>query len=77
MQRLIILEAPMGLGKTEAALVGAEELAIKSGRSGLFFGLPTQATSNGIFPRIISWLKKLSADLGERRGLRLVHGKAF
>lgn len=74
---LIILEAPMGLGKTEAALVGAEELAIKSGRSGLFFGLPTQATSNGIFPRIISWLKKLSADLGERRGLRLVHGKAF
>ena len=74
---LIILEAPMGLGKTEAALVGAEELAIKSGRSGLFFGLPTQATSNGIFPRIISWLGKLSADLGERRGLRLVHGKAF
>lgn len=74
---LIILEAPMGLGKTEAALVGAEELAIKSGRSGLFFGLPTQATSNGIFPRIISWLGKLSADLGERRGLRLVHGKTF
>mgnify|MGYP000041405777 FL=1 len=74
---LIILEAPMGLGKTEAALVGAEELAIKSGRGGLFFGLPTQATSNGIFPRIISWLGKLSADLGERRGLRLVHGKAF
>ena len=74
---LIILEAPMGLGKTEAALVGAEELAIKSGRGGLFFGLPTQATSNGIFPRIISWLGKLSANLGERRGLRLVHGKAF
>ena len=74
---LIILEAPMGLGKTEAALVGAEELAIKSGRSGLFFGLPTQATSNGIFPRIISWLKKQSVELGEKRGLRLVHGKAF
>ena len=74
---LIILEAPMGLGKTEAALVGAEELAVKSGRSGLFFGLPTQATSNGIFPRIISWLKKQSVELGEKRGLRLVHGKAF
>lgn len=74
---LVILEAPMGLGKTEAALVGAEELAVKSGRSGLFFGLPTQATSNGIFPRIISWLKKQSVELGEKRGLRLVHGKAF
>ena len=74
---LIILEAPMGLGKTDAALVGAEELAVKSGRSGLFFGLPTQATSNGIFPRIISWLKKQSVELGEKRGLRLVHGKAF
>ena len=67
----------MGLGKTEAALVGAEELAVKSGRSGLFFGLPTQATSNGIFPRIISWLKKQSVEAGEKRGLRLVHGKAF
>lgn len=74
---LVILEAPMGLGKTEAALVGAEELAVKSGRSGMFFGLPTQATSNGIFPRIISWLKKQSVELGEKRGLRLVHGKAF
>ena len=74
---LVILEAPMGLGKTEAALVGAEELAVKSGRSGLFFGLPTQATSNGIFPRIISWLKKQSVEVGEKRGLRLVHGKAF
>ena len=74
---LVILEAPMGLGKTEAALVGAEELAAKSGRSGLFFGLPTQATSNGIFPRIISWLNNQSVELGEKRGLRLVHGKAF
>lgn len=74
---LVILEAPMGLGKTEAALVGAEELAVKSGRCGLFFGLPTQATSNGIFPRIISWLKNQSVELGEKRGLRLVHGKAF
>lgn len=74
---LVILEAPMGLGKTEAALIGAEQLAAKSGRSGLFFGLPTQATSNGIFPRIKKWLEKLSADLDEKRGLRLVHGRAF
>lgn len=74
---LVILEAPMGLGKTEAALIGVEELAVKSNRSGLFFGLPTQATSNGIFPRIADWLKGISEDLGEKHGLRLVHGKAY
>ena len=74
---IVILEAPMGLGKTEAALIAAETLAAKSGRSGLFFGLPTQATSNGIFPRIAQWLKSLSQDMEEKRALRLVHGKAF
>lgn len=56
---IFILEATTGIGKTEAALVAAEELAYKTGRSGLFFGLPTQATSNGIFPRIVDWMGKL------------------
>lgn len=56
---IFILEATTGIGKTEAALVAAEELAYKTGRSGLFFGLPTQATSNGIFPRIVDWMNKL------------------
>lgn len=56
---IFILEATTGIGKTEAALVAAEQLAYKTGRSGLFFGLPTQATSNGIFPRIVDWMNKL------------------
>ena len=56
---IFILEATTGIGKTEAALIAAEELACKTGRSGLFFGLPTQATSNGIFPRIVDWMNKL------------------
>lgn len=56
---IFILEATTGIGKTEAALVAAEQLAHKTGRSGLFFGLPTQATSNGIFPRIVDWMNKL------------------
>lgn len=56
---IFILEATTGIGKTEAALIAAEELAYKTGRSGLFFGLPTQATSNGIFPRIVDWMNKL------------------
>ncbi|MHA6381009.1 CRISPR-associated helicase Cas3', partial [Aerococcus sanguinicola] len=73
---IFILEAPMGLGKTEAALIGAEVLANRRGRSGIFFGLPTQATSDGIFPRISHWLSRVSDDYMEDSSLQLVHGKA-
>ena len=73
---IFILEAPMGIGKTEAALIGSEQLAAKTGRSGLFFGLPTQATSNGIFPRIITWLNSIKEDYGDTLQVRLAHGKA-
>ncbi len=73
---IFIVEAPMGSGKTEASLIAVEQLAYKTGRSGLFFGLPTQATSNGIFPRIISWLDSISKEQCEDRQLRLSHGKA-
>src|SRR5699024_786567 len=73
---IFILEAPMGIGKTEAALIGVEQLAKKTGRNGLFFGLPTQATSNGIYPRIYSWLNKISKEFDENLPIRLAHGKA-
>ena len=59
---LFILEAPMGSGKTEAALACAELVAAKCKKSGLFFGMPTQATTNGIFPRIMDWAEKQSGE---------------
>lgn len=73
---LFIFEAPMGLGKTEAALVAVEQLAYKCDKSGMFFGLPTQATSNGIFPRIENWLENMAVDNLDRYSIRLSHGKA-
>jgi len=73
---IFILEAPMGVGKTEASLVAAEQLAASTGRSGIFFGLPTQATSNGIFTRILDWMNSLKEDENDVYQIRLSHGKA-
>lgn len=74
---IYIFEAPMGMGKTEAALFGVELLAQKMRTSGMFFALPTQATTNGIFPRVENWLTDIVDDFDENLGLRLVHGKAY
>lgn len=71
---LLILEAPMGCGKTEAALASAELLAEKCKKKGLFFGLPTQATANGIFPRILNWAEKQSEEF--YHSVQLQHGSA-
>ncbi len=71
---IVILEAPMGEGKTEAALVAAEVLAEKTKRSGIFFALPTQATANGLFPRVIEWMGRLENEVAH--SVYLAHGKA-
>lgn len=71
---IYILEAQMGLGKTEAAFSATEILASKWACEGLFFGLPTQATANGIFPRLKSWANNQSEDV--QLSIRLAHGMA-
>lgn len=52
---MMCIEAPMGQGKTEAGLIAAEILAQETGRSGLAFAAPTQATSNALFDRVKAW----------------------
>lgn len=71
---MFILEAQMGVGKTEAALGAAEILARHGGEGGIFFGLPTQATANGIFGRLLAWAEKQPDGL--EHSIKLAHGMA-
>lgn len=71
---IFILEAQMGVGKTEAGLAAAELLASKDELGGVFFGLPTQSTSNGLFPRLYEWADSVSEDTVN--SVCLAHGAA-
>ena len=71
---IFILEAQMGVGKTEAALAAAEVLAAAGRCKGVFFGLPTQATANGLFLRLRDWAEKQTE--GTNAAIRLAHGMA-
>lgn len=52
---ILIVEAPTGEGKTEAALSAVEVLAARFGADGVFVGMPTQATSDPMFERLYHW----------------------
>jgi len=72
---MVIVEAPMGAGKTEAALLAVEVMAEKSGADGCFIALPTQATTDAMFGRVQAWLKNLPGRDGAV-SITLAHGKA-
>ncbi|MGW3769954.1 CRISPR-associated helicase Cas3' [Actinomadura verrucosospora] len=74
---LMVIEAPMGEGKTEAALAVAEVFAARSGAGGVFVALPTMATGNAMFPRLLRWLRRVpDAEGAGPRSVMLAHSKA-
>ncbi len=70
---LMIIEAPMGEGKTEAALYFVES-DVRRGSRGAYFGLPTQATANQLYQRVHDFFVRSRS--GETTNLVLAHGGA-
>lgn len=72
---LMIVEAPMGEGKTELAFLAHLRLQTVNGHRGLYVALPTQATGNAMFDRALLFLKSFSSDI--RLDIQLAHGGAM
>ena len=72
---LVLVEAPTGEGKTEIGLSCAEAMAQQFGMNGLLVVLPTRATTNAMFGRVLTWLKHTIPE-GESATATLAHGKA-
>lgn len=70
---LLVVEAPMGEGKTKAALMAAEILAARFGADGVFVGMPTQATSDPMFGHVRAWVGAIDEELADQ--VALLHGK--
>ena len=69
-----VVEAPMGMGKTEAALGAAYQLLACGKANGIYFALPTQATSNRIHLRMNDFLQQISTTATHSR---LIHGNSW
>lgn len=71
----LVIEDVMGSGKTEAALYAAQRMMQAGLGQGIFFGLPTQATANGLFQRVGEVYQRLFSD---KTSLILTHsGRDF
>ncbi|MFC7329882.1 CRISPR-associated helicase Cas3' [Marinactinospora rubrisoli] len=71
---LLVVAAPMGEGKTEAGLYGAEIMGRASGRNGLYLALPTMATADQMYGRVRAYLDGRVDAAGS---MTLLHGMAW
>lgn len=72
-----VLEAPMGVGKTEAALYAAYRMLERGAACGVYFALPTQLTSNKIYDRFNEFLGAILEVGCEHSKALLLHGAAW
>lgn len=70
---LLIIEAAMGDGKTEAALYATDRALCADLARGFYVALPTQATGNAMFGRVQEYLGRHGGSLN----LQLVHAGAL
>ncbi|WP_201301372.1 CRISPR-associated helicase Cas3' [Nocardiopsis sp. FR6] len=70
---IVVVEAPMGEGKSKGAFAAAEVLAARFGCDGVFMGMPTQATSDPIYTQMRAWVAGFDQDLEAQ--VALLHGK--
>jgi CRISPR-associated endonuclease/helicase Cas3 len=73
---LVIIEAPMGSGKTEAGLWLAQQWGVRLGQRGFYIALPTQATSDQMFDRVTEYLRVVYAGSDGVANVQLLHGHA-
>ncbi|RKS06023.1 CRISPR-associated Cas3 family helicase [Nocardiopsis sp. Huas11] len=70
---IVVVEAPMGEGKSKGAFAAAEIKAARFGCDGVFMGMPTQATSDPIYSQMRSWVAGFDSELEAQ--VALLHGK--
>ncbi len=72
---LVIIEAPTGVGKTEAALYLADHWARVLRQNGMYIAMPTMATSNQMYSRVRKILTNRYPNLDIN--YQLLHGDAL
>lgn len=70
---LALIEDETGSGKTEAAMILAQRMLQGSTASGIYFALPTMATADAMFARIVDLLPRL---FDGAPSVTLAHGRA-
>ncbi|GLU48690.1 CRISPR-associated helicase Cas3' [Nocardiopsis ansamitocini] len=76
---LVLVTAPMGEGKTEAALHAADLLGAATGRPGRYLALPTMATADQMYGRLKEYANARAepAPPGRPSTLALLHAMAW
>jgi len=74
---IYILEAPMGAGKTEAALYAAYRILVTNQATGIYFALPTQLTSDKLYERMSDFISRIIDPTSGIEKTKLLHSSAW